>query len=340
MSVVLTWDTTLALLTALLAFPLTLALTRFFMSYNLSKGISGVDVHKVDKPRIPEMCGASIPIVLVALALVESMVQPEHLLPLIAFASVVSATALVGALDDRVSMRGRYKPALALLCGLPIVILGLFNPGMVYNSTLRVPLFGGFHLPLIYPLAILVAISVTTNTTNMLDPLNGTMAGGVAIICSGIVIGLLVSGSDTLPLFLATSLLFACLGFFYFNKYPSRAFSGNVGQLAIGGALGSMAILGRIEIATIVAMFPHIQNSFFFLSRIKRFAEHKEITAKPTSLQPDGKLASTSNPEAPLTLVRTMLVGRPASEKDVVSSVFALFLFSSVLALITIMLTR
>ncbi len=100
-----------------------------------------------------------------------------------------------------------------------------------------------------------------------------------------------------------------------------------------------MAVLGRIEIATIVAMFPHIQNSFFFLSRIKRFAEHKEITAKPTSLQPDGKLASTSNPEAPLTLVRTMLVGRPASEKDVVSSIFALFLFSSVLALITIVLT-
>ena len=340
MSVVLTWDTTLALLTALLAFPLTLALTRFFMSYNLSKGIFGVDVHKVDKPRIPEMCGASIPIVLVALTIVESAVRPDYLLPLLAFASVVGATAVVGAFDDRVTMRGRYKPALALLCGLPIVVLGLYYPGSVFNSTLRVPLFGGFHLPLIYPLAIPIAISVTTNTTNMLDPLNGTMAGGVAIVCSGIVIGLLVSDGGTLPLFLAASLLFACLGFFYFNKYPSRAFSGNVGQLAIGGALGSMAILGRIEIATIVAMFPHIQNSFFFLSRIKRFAEHKEITAKPTRLQTDGKLASTSNPEAPLTLVRTMLVGRPASEKQVVSSIFVLFIFSSILALVTIMLTR
>src|SRR5712692_10801048 len=162
------------------------------MSYNLTKGISGVDVHKVDKPRIPEMCGASIPIALVALALVESIVQPEHLLPLIAFASVVGATAIVGALDDRVSMRGRYKPALALLCGLPIVILGLLNPGMVYNSTLRVPLFGGFHLPLIYPLTILIVISVTSNTVNMLDPLNGSMAGGIAIVAGGLLIGLLL----------------------------------------------------------------------------------------------------------------------------------------------------
>ena len=327
-------DAMTALLVALLAFPLTLALTRFFMALNSAKRICGIDVHKIDKPRIPEMCGASIPIALVSLAILDAYFQPEHLLILIAFALVVGTTALVGALDDKIGMRGRYKPALGLLCGLPIIALGAYNP------ELRVPFFGGFHLPLIYPLAIPVAISVTTNTANMLDPLNGTMAGGTAIICGGLLIGLLVSDAGSLPVFLSASLLFSCLGFFYFNRYPSRAFSGNVGQLAVGGALGSMAILGRIEIAAIVAMFPHIQNSFFFLSRIRRFAEHKEITAKPTKLQPDGKLASTGNPEAPLTLVRTMLVGRPAPEQDVVSSIFALFVFSSLLALVTVVFTR
>ncbi len=319
---------------ALLAFPLTLALTRFFMLFNSRKGILGIDVHKVGRPKIPEMCGASIPITLVALALVNGFLNPEQLLGMVAFASVVGTTGLVGAFDDKLGMRGRYKPALALLCGLPIVVLGIYDP------TLRVPFFGGFHLPLIYPLAIPVAISVTTNTANMLDPLNGTMAGGVAIICGGLLVGLLLTDAGPLPLFLSASLLFSCLGFFYFNKYPSRAFSGNVGQLAVGGALGSMAILGRIEIATIVAMFPHIQNSFFFLSRIRRFAEHKEITAKPTKLQDDGRLASTGDPEAPLTLVRTMLVGRPASERDVVSSIFALLVFSSLLAFVTILFTR
>ncbi len=291
-------------------------------------------MHKVGRPKIPEMCGASIPITLVALALVNAFLNPEQLLGMVAFASVVGTTGLVGAIDDKLGMRGRYKPALALLCGLPIVVLGIYDP------TLKVPFFGGFHLPLIYPLAIPVAISVTTNTANMLDPLNGTMAGGVAIICGGILVGLLVTEAGPLPLFLSASLLFSCLGFFYFNKYPSKAFSGNVGQLAVGGALGSMAILGRMEIVTIVAMFPHIQNSFFFLSRIRRFAEHKEITAKPTKLQDGGSLASTGNPEAPLTLVRTMLVGRPASEQDVVSSIFALFVFSSLLAFVTVLFTR
>ncbi len=335
----LTWETATAILLAMLAFPLALVSTRFFMSQNLSKGIWGIDVHKLAKPKIPEMCGASIPITLIALAVVNGFVHPDQFLTMAAFASVVGSTGIVGAVDDRVKMRGRYKPALGLLCGLPIVALGLLYPDQVYNPTLRVPLFGGFHLPLIYPLAIPVAISVTSNTANMLDPLNGTMAGGVAIICGGLLLGLLVTNSAPLPIFLCATLLFACLGFFYFNRYPSRAFSGNVGQLAVGGALGAMAIMGRMEIATIVAMFPHIQNSFFFLSRIKRFAEHREISAKPTKILADGKLSSSENPQAPLTLVRTMLVGRPAGEHDVVSSIFTLFLFSSALAFVTLILT-
>lgn len=332
------WAIASSILFAAGAFPVSLILTRLLMSLNFSRGIVGVDVHKLTKPKIPEMCGASIPITLVILALGESVINPQQFLPLAAFAGVVASTATVGALDDKLRMRGLYKPLLALLCGLPILVLGLSFPGQVYNPTLRVPIFGGFHLPLIYPLSVLVAISVTSNTTNMLDPLNGTMAGSVAIISGGLLIGLIAKNSGPLPVFLFASLLFSCLGFFHFNRYPSRAFSGNVGHLAVGGALGAMAILGRVEIPTIVAMFPQIQNSFFFLSRIKRFAEHHEVLAKPTRLLPDGRLASSENPEAPLTLVRTLIMRGPATELEVVHRIFILFLFSSALALVTLAL--
>ncbi len=328
-----------AILLGLLAFPLALTLTRFFMFFNSSRGVFGIDVHKKERPMIPEMCGVSIPITLLALSAVYGLIMQGQQLQIIAFAAVVAFASLVGAVDDLHGMRGYYKPLLGLLCGLPIVALGLLYPGSVYDPTLRVPLFGGFHLPVIYPLTIPIAISVTSNTVNMLDPLNGVMAGGVAILMGGLLVGLLAKGSKPLPVFLAASVLFACLGFFYFNRYPSRAFAGNVSQLAVGGAVGAFAILGRIEIATIVAMFPHIQNSFFFLSRIKRFAEHRDIAAKPTRMLDDGRLASSGNPSAPLTLVRTMLIGNPLTEEKVVSKIFALFFFSACLAAITILLT-
>ncbi len=328
-----------AILLGLLAFPLALTLTRFFMFFNSSRGIFGIDVHKKERPKIPEMCGVSIPITLLTLCAVYGLIMQGQQLPVVAFGAVVASTCLVGAVDDLHGMRGYYKPLLGLLCGLPIVALGLLYPDSVYNPTLRVPLFGGFHLPVIYPLTIPVAISVTSNTVNMLDPLNGVMAGGVAILTGGLLVGLLAKGSEPLPVFLVATVLFSCLGFFYFNKYPSRAFAGNVAQLAVGGSVGAFAILGRVEIATIVAMFPHIQNSFFFLSRIKRFAEHRDIAAKPTRILEDGRLASSRNAGAPFTLVRTMLAGNPLTEERVVSRIFALFVFSACLAAITLLLT-
>src|SRR5947209_19594348 len=118
-------------------------------------------------------------------------------------------------------------------------------------------------------------------------------------------------------LFLYASLLFSLLGFLYYNRVPARAFAGNVGQLSIGASVGALAILGRTEIVSIVAIFPNIQNSFFFLSRIRRFMEHSELTSKPTKLLPEGRLVDSEDPRAPLSLVRTLRVGRSALESDV-----------------------
>ena len=328
----------LVVLLGMAAFPISLLLTRFFMSFNSARGIYGVDVHKPDKPRIPEMCGASIPITLLVLSAIYTAIYPRDLLMMIAFSAVVASSSLVGAVDDRFRMRGIYKPALIVLCALPIVFLGYLFPDQVYNPTLRVPLFGGFNLPIIYPLTIPIAVSVTSNTVNMLDPLNGSMAGGITIISAGLLAGLLMKGAESVSVFLFALLLFASLGFFYYNRYPSKAFAGNIGQLSVGAAFGTMVILGRVEIAAIVAMFPHVQNSFFFLSRIKRFVEHREVTAKPTYISEDGKLVASADAQSPLTLVRTLLVGKPSQEGEVVSTMFALFVFSSALGLVTLLL--
>jgi UDP-N-acetylglucosamine--dolichyl-phosphate N-acetylglucosaminephosphotransferase len=327
----LDWDT-IAILVALGAFPVSLALTRFFMYWNSAHGIVGIDVHKLSRPKIPEMCGAAVPITLILLGAIYCLITNANWIPFTAYSLVVGLTALVGAVDDRLKMRGIFKPLLTLFCGLPLLLLGVYNP------TLRVPLFGGFHLPVIYPLTILVVISVTSNAVNMLDPLNGSMSGGISIVAAGLLIGLLLTGGPSTTVFLYASLLFALLGFFYYNKFPSRAFSGNVGQLSIGASLGALAILGRTEIASIVAMFPNIQNSFFFLSRIRRFTEHRELKARPTRLTDDGKLASSEDPAAPLTLVRTLIVEKPATEQDIVSDIWGLFLASTSLAVITLFL--
>ena len=40
----------------------------------------------------------------------------------------------------------------------------------------------------------------------------------------------------------------ACLGFLYFNKYPAKVFMGDTGSLALGGVLGTIAVMGKFEL--------------------------------------------------------------------------------------------
>src|SRR2546425_10669987 len=52
---------TIAILIALGSFPVSLALTRFFMYWNAKHEIIGIDVHKLDRPKVPEMVGVAVP---------------------------------------------------------------------------------------------------------------------------------------------------------------------------------------------------------------------------------------------------------------------------------------
>jgi len=109
------WEITTAILLAIVSFPVSLVLTRFFMQFNGKRGIVGIDVHKLSKPKIPEMCGASIPITLILLSTAYVLIGGGNSLMMLAFSLVVGSAAFVGALDDRLKMRGIYKPLLTTL---------------------------------------------------------------------------------------------------------------------------------------------------------------------------------------------------------------------------------
>src|SRR5260370_38769918 len=101
------------------------------MEVNSKRGLVGMDAHKHRKPLIPEMCGAAIPVTLILLSSAYVLIGGGNAITMLAFSLVVGSAAIVGAVDDRLKMRGMYKPLLTLLCGLPIVALGLLYPSQV-----------------------------------------------------------------------------------------------------------------------------------------------------------------------------------------------------------------
>jgi phospho-N-acetylmuramoyl-pentapeptide-transferase len=133
-----------------------------------------------------------------------------------------------------------------------------------FDKELSVPFFKDFtpNLGVLYiPLAVVVIVG-TSNGVNLTDGLDG-LAIGPVMITAGTFLLLsyaaghariadylaikFVAGADQLPIFCG-AMVGGGLAFLWFNAYPANLFMGDVGSLALGGALGTIAVLIRQEI--------------------------------------------------------------------------------------------
>lgn len=157
----------------------------------------------------------------------------------------------LGFLDDLLSVtRGRNmglkarqkllgQALLAVLLGLYAAREGLGNGILLPFTALRVDL-GTVFLAV---LSTLVLVSAS-NGVNLADGLDGLAAGTVAIAAAAQGALALFFGRPEIALF-AAAVAGAALGFLWFNAHPAAVFMGDTGSLALGGALGAMAVLTR-----------------------------------------------------------------------------------------------
>jgi phospho-N-acetylmuramoyl-pentapeptide-transferase len=100
------------------------------------------------------------------------------------------------------------------------------------------------------PFVILVMIS-SVNAVNLTDGLDG-LAGGLIFIAM-LTFALITYTQNLLPMSLFSLIIaFISLGFLVYNFYPAQIFLGDVGSLALGGALASVAIFSRTELFLLI----------------------------------------------------------------------------------------
>jgi len=118
-----------------------------------------------------------------------------------------------------------------------------------------------FSMPVIYIAFVTVVVAGTSNGVNLADGLDGLATGLSAIAAITFAVFAYIFGrtdtSEYLKVFylpgagelaiFCGSLMGACVGFLWFNAHPARVFMGDTGSLAIGGALGTVAILLKAE---------------------------------------------------------------------------------------------
>jgi len=292
-------------------------------------GITGVDVHKPNKPCIPEMGGLPIFFGFIICSTAIMFIYPSTAKAFLAFILVVSIAVSIGVIDVLRPWGPVSKIIFVAIASLPILIFGTYHP---YPA---LPFIGELRLTFIYPvLFIPIFITLLANATNMMDVLNGSMAGTSAVSSAFLfLIAVLFNRYEAAVMY---AMLGGCIFAFYrYNKYPAKVFSGDAGSLGVGAAFAAAAIIGRMEIVTLIALIPAMINGSLILSTVGRLFEHRDLKVRPTSVTENGRIVSNMNKLAPITLTRFLTASSPLKEYEVVRCFIVLHVLTGVLAIVT-----
>ncbi len=206
----------------------------------------------------------------------------------------------IGGVDDFQKIKKRSSAGLSargklLLQIFGASVVGLFvmlHPG--YDGQLSIPFFKNIHpdLSWFYVVFAVLVIVGSSNAVNLTDGLDGLAAGPTLISASVYLVFSYLAGHTVLAEYLQIpyvqgagelavfcgAMVGACLGFLWFNAYPAQIFMGDVGSLALGGALGGVAIIIKQEILLAIvggifvmeALSVILQVGYFKMSNGKR----------------------------------------------------------------------
>lgn len=117
--------------------------------------------------------------------------------------------------------------------------------------TTVIPVAGGIEIPWLYLLFVDILLVGMCNAVNLTDGLDGLAAGTVMIVM--VIMAAIAYRSNLLePAVFAAALAGACIGFLWFNSFPADIFMGDTGSLALGMALGCLAVLTKTEVVSLI----------------------------------------------------------------------------------------
>ncbi len=200
----------------------------------------------------------------------------------------------------------KYKLTGQFLIGTFVAVILYFYPEKdVLRTIISIPFLphngityditsGVLDLHILYIPFVIFIITATSNAVNLTDGLDGLAAGLVAI--STLAFGAIAYASGRydfsnylniiyLPgtgelLIFCFAMVGACIGFLWYNANPAKVFMGDTGSLALGGALGTIAILLKKEIWLIIIGGVFLAETLSVMIQVVYFRYTKKTTGE------------------------------------------------------------
>ena len=165
-------------------------------------------------------------------------------------------------------LSARAKFGMQTVAGLVAALVLYYTAEVPAEIELIVPVFKEVAVPLglfFIPLTLLVIVG-SSNAVNLTDGLDGLAIMPTVMVGGALGIFVYVSGNSSFSSYLGVpyvpgagevvvfcgAIVGAGLGFLWFNAYPAQVFMGDVGALALGAALGVVAVVARQELVLLV----------------------------------------------------------------------------------------
>jgi len=190
-------------------------------------------------------------------------------------------------LQDSAGLPARWKYLGQSLAGLAAAVFLYVSADVPAATELIVPFFKGVAIPLglFYIVTTYFMVVGFSNAVNLTDGLDGLAIMPSVFVAAALGIFAYVAGHSVFSEYLglpflpgAGELAIFCgglagagLGFLWFNTYPAQIFMGDIGALAVGAALGLIAVVVRQELVFIVMAGVFVMETVSVILQVASF---------------------------------------------------------------------